>query len=102
MYNAPLLGFGREHKQTPLAGPVVDLATVRGRGRDFMVMITEAMEELALVDAFSECLEAVERGMDVEAAAGIRPEARDDVLPLLEIAVLLRQRKHSALCLVPA
>lgn len=65
-------------------------------------MIKEETKELTLVDAFSECLEAVEQGMDIEAAAGIRPEVRDDVLPLLEIAVILRQRKHSALCLVPA
>lgn len=52
------------------------------------------LEELALARILEECLEAMERGeTDLEALAGRHPHAKQEVLPLLEIAQHLRERR---------
>lgn len=54
------------------------------------------LEELSLARALEECLDAMERGeTDLVGLAARYPAARDEILPLLEIAWQLRQRRSA-------
>jgi hypothetical protein len=58
------------------------------------------VEELAQARALQECLEAMEQGeTDLDKLAGRYPEARDEIRPLIEIALRLRRRRERSVLL---
>ena len=53
------------------------------------------MEEPALALVLEKCLAAMERGSDPKAAAGRYPALEDEILPLLQVAAMLRESRDS-------